>query len=857
MTRERRLLLSWLLGRVMNMLAWLFTMGVTGLVVGIFAGVLVFQHYGNQLPDYSTLARYDPETMTRLYAGDGRLLAEYATEKRVFVPLSAMPRRVINAFLAAEDKNFYSHTGIDISGIGRAIRDNIINYGQDKPLVGGSTITQQVVKNFLLTSEQSYERKIKEAILALRITRAYSKDKILELYLNEIYLGLRSYGIAAAALNYFNKSLDELTIDEAALLAAMPKAPANYDPRRNYEEAKKRRDWVLNRMQEDGHITAEEAAMAKVLPITLKARDPEDVVQAPFFAEDVRRWLADKYGENALYQGGLVVRTTLDPVLQKVADRALRRTLMDYDRRRGFRGPYGHLPSMNNWQFQLKQIIQKEQPLVEQQKLAVVTAVEERKASIGMDDGRTGMIPLSLLSWTRRVLADGVLGKETTKVSEILAVGDVVIVGPVEGDALKKLSTADAKVAWDLQQVPAVNGALVALDPHTGRVLAMSGGYRYGGTEFNRVTQAKRQPGSSFKPFAYLAALERGFQPNTLILDAPVEMSQGEGLPTWKPQNYKAEYFGPTTMRVGLEKSRNTMTVRIAQSIGIDKILEVGKRFGVYDELPRNFSVVLGSAETTLMRLTNAYAMLVNGGKQVTPSLIERIDDRHGRTIYRRDTRNCVCTVGADTPLPEDLLVPLPPDDRQQVVDSRLAYQMVSMLEGVVLRGTGARAKVLGRPVAGKTGTTNASMDTWFIGFAPDLVAGVFVGYDKPQTLGAKETGSSVALPAFIDFMKGALKDKPAMPFRIPRGIQLMKIDLATGQPVQGGGPGIIWEAFATGDPIYIPGVTPPPTATAQQNPPPSPGDIHVIPDKPNEKPIVIEPTTPSEPQVQGTGGLY
>jgi penicillin-binding protein 1A len=848
---------------VLSLFSWLFSLGFTLLIIAVAVGLGLFNHFSKDLPEYSQLAKYDPPNITRLYTADGRLLAEYATQKRVFVPLKAIPKPVIEAFLAAEDKNFYQHEGIDLTGIARAIRDNIINYGQGRSLVGGSTITQQVVKNFLLTSEKSIERKVKEAILAMRISHVYSKDKILELYLNEIYLGLGSYGVAAAAQNYFNKSMDDLTIEEVALLAAQPKAPSLYNPRRNYTMARERRDWVIDRMQDSGFISLEEAQAAKVVPITLRERDPADIVKADFFAEEVRRTLKDMYGANVLYEGGLVVKTTVDPALQQAADAALRKALIDYDRRRGYRGPMAHLPSLgaklDDWKERLIKLSQQHgYQLLHKQKLAMVTTVDEKKAQIAFEDDTRGTIPLALLKWTRRVIADGELGPEIKKPGDILRVGDVVLVGPITDEQKKLLDAAEQKKAWDLQQVPEVNGALVALDPHTGRVLAMSGGYAYGGTEFNRATQARRQPGSSFKPFVYMAGLENGFTPSTLILDAPVELEAGIGQPVWRPQNYKEEYLGPTTMRVGLEKSRNTMTVRLSQMIGIERSLEISKRFGVYDNPPRNFSIVLGTSETTLLRLASAYGMIVNGGKRIRPSLIERIDDRHGKTIYRRDSRECAqCLLPSLEEAEKNLLPPIPEDNREQVADPRVAYQMVSMLQGVVTRGTGARAREIGKIVAGKTGTTNDSMDTWFVGFTPDLVAGVFIGYDKPRTLGKKETGSSVALPAFISFMKEALVEKSNTPFRVPRGIQLVKVDLMTGQPptgLEGPESKIIEESFISGAPIYIPGVTP-------FRPADHSGEMIVNPPGSDSAPMVVNPppmiTDPIPPPTMGTGGLY
>lgn len=865
---------------IIGLLGWLFSIGFTLAIIGVAVGAVMFSYYAKDLPDYSQLSKYDPATLTRLYAANGKLLAEYATEKRVFVPLSAIPKSVINAFLSAEDKNFYNHTGIDYTGLARAVVNNIKNYGQGKSLVGGSTITQQVVKNFLLSNEKSIERKIKEAILAMRISQVYSKDKILELYLNEIYLGLGSYGVAAAAQNYFNKSLDELTIEEVALLAAEPKAPAQYNPRKNYDAAKERRDWVIERMREDGHITLEQEKIAKDTPILMRNRDVTDTARADFFSEEVRRTLSGMYGSDVLYGGGLVVKTTLNPELQIAADKALQKALIEYDRRRGYRGALAHITSEKDWKSNLIALAKEHAyHLLDNQKLAVVSSLDESKAQVIFEDDKRGTLPFSLMKWTRRVIADGKIGAEVKKPSDILKVGDVVIASslseeeekiinprkPVNSkktsDNKKSVDVVDSKKIWSLAQVPEVNGAMVVLDPHTGRVLAMSGGYAYGGTEFNRATQAKRQPGSSFKPFVYLASLENGSKPTDIILDEPVEMSQGAGMSAWRPSNYHGEYLGPTTMRVGLEKSRNTMTVRIAQAMGLDKVLEISKRFGIYDKPASNFSIVLGATETTLLHMVNAYGMIANGGKKISPSLIERIDDRHGKIIYRRDDRVCSdCKIVDLSAIGKDVSPPELPDIREQIADPRVIYQLTSMLQGVATRGTAARSKEIGKIVAGKTGTTNDSLDTWFIGFTPDLVAGVFVGYDKPRTLGKRETGSSVALPAFISFMKDALADVPNKPFRVPRGIQLVKVDLHTGMSIDSFNDvelpeiKIIEEAFVVGSPIFIPGKTP--FSSKTDNPK---TDVVIDSEDADKQPPVIEPEEdmPSESQPASPSGLY
>jgi penicillin-binding protein 1A len=757
-------------GRV---LANLIAMGLYGIIFGCIVLILAFSYFSRDLPDYSTLETYNPPIVTRLYAADGKLMAEYATQKRVYVPLTGIPKTVIQAFLSAEDKDFYSHPGVDFRGLARAILQNLENYGEGRSMVGGSTITQQVVKNFLLSNEKTVTRKIREAILSFRITQTFSKDRILELYLNEIYLGQGSYGVAAAALNYFNKSLDELTVEEAAFLAALPKAPANYDPRFYYERAKARRDAGIMRMAEDGYITDAQARQYMQIPIMVRKRDATEIAQADFFSEEVRRELAQKYGSNILYEGGLYVKTTLDPMMQTWADNALRDALIAYDRRHGYRGPVRKITDMKTAQKQLLDFGKQAIPRYNGERLAVVTQVDNDKARIAFDDNGTAIIPLDEVKWARKKISSGQRGPQITKVTEVLTLGDVIVAKPV-----------DVKQGvYGLQQIPEINGGLVALDPHSGRVLAMSGGYSYGGTEFNRVTQAWRQPGSAFKPFVYLTALENGFNPSSVVLDAPVSLSQGEGLPMWTPQNYKDEYLGPATLRVGLEKSRNTMTVRIAQALGIEKIMATAERFGIYDKTQRNFSVVLGAQETTLLRLANAYAMLVNGGKKVTPSLIERIDDRNGKTIFRRDTRICSnCHHEGDT-MVLDANPPLPTDTREQILDPRVAFQITYMMQGVVERGTATKAKVIGKTLAGKTGTTNDSRDVWFIGFSPDLVAGIYVGFDQPHTLGGRETGGSTALPGFIDFMQHALENVPSKPFKAPSGIQFVKVNLKTGRP--------------------------------------------------------------------------
>lgn len=786
--------------RLPKFVVWLGVAGMTSLVIGVMAVFFIIRHYSADLPSTDQLANYNPPVVTRLYAADGKLLAEYAKEKRFFVPLSSIPKSVQQAFISAEDQNFYNHKGVDIYGIGRALYENAINYGTGRSPVGGSTITQQVVKNFLLTSEKSMERKVKEAILAYRISNIYTKEKVLELYLNEIYLGQGTYGVAAAALNYFNKSLDALTTEEIALLAAMPKAPANYDPTRNYDAALTRRNYVIDRMMEDGYITQAEAERATATAITLTPRDIGETAHADYFAEEVRRRLAQLYGSDALYKGGLFVKTTVDPELQKHADNALRYALRLYDRRHGFRGPVGQITTGEGWQEELKSFPDTTHvPIFNDQQIAVVLNLGT-EASIGLVNGKRAVVPAGELTWAKRYVGRIVVDGKTQTIAGVLRAGDVIIVEPLAADAKQ----------FRVTQVPEVNGAMVVMDPHSGRVLALSGGYAYGGPDqFNRATQAKRQPGSAFKPFVYLTALENGFNPTSIVVDGPIELSQGEGLPMWRPKNYEGKFLGPTTLRRGLEKSRNTMTVRLAVMLGIKRIQRMAVRFGIYDADTRaDLSMVLGAKETTLLKLANSYAMFVNGGRKVEASLIERIDDRNGITIFRRDARDCVeCTLSAESD--GSATPPTIADDRDQIIDPRVAYQIVSILEGVVQRGTAVAARSLNRPMGGKTGTTNDSRDTWFMGFTPDLIIGTYIGYDQPRSLGAKETGGRVALPAFMNFVQNALKDKPTVPFRVPSGIQLVPVNAVTGQPLyygeEGMGGGVIQEAFIVGGEIMKP----------------------------------------------------
>ena len=764
-------------------------------VIGI-AGVLwVFWTYGRGLPDYQQLADYEPPVVTRVHAGNGALLAEYAREKRLFVPVEAVPPRLIQAFLSAEDKGFYSHFGIDLRALSRAVITNLVNYGTGRRPVGASTITQQVTKNFLLTNEVSIDRKIKEAILSLRMERAFSKDQILELYLNEIYLGRGSYGVAAAALNYFDKPLDQLNLEEMAYLAALPKAPNNYHPVRHRRAATARRNWVLGEMQENGFITAREAEAAKAAELKMSQQSGYDAAEAPYFAEEVRRQLIERYGETALYGGGLSVRTTLDPFLQMIADEALASGLEALDRRQGWRGPLGRLAENADKD---KVLAGYQAALRPHHFAALVTRVNASSADIYMD-GRIGRIPFELAFWAyppRR--DDGVRPPPLRDLRDALKAGDVVIVqSPEHTPDLIRNGFKPAPGDYALGQRPAVEGAIVAMDPHTGRLLAMSGGYSFVDSEFNRAVQASRQPGSAFKPFVYLAALDDGFSPSTRILDAPLAVDQGPGKPKWKPANYTRRFYGPSIMRVGIEKSRNLMTARLAMTIGMDRVQDYARRFGLNENLPPLLSMSLGAGETTLMRLTAAYGMLVNGGRRIEPSLIDRIQDRYGKTIYRHDSRDCVpclATEGwANQQIPQLL------DTREQLTDPASAFQMVTMLEGVVKRGTGRKISKLNLVVGGKTGTTNDNTNGWFIGFTPDLAVGVFVGYDQPRPLGKRETGSSVAVPIAGDFLARSQKGRPVIPFRRPNDTLVIPVHAETGERVLQSDPNAVLEVFKPG----------------------------------------------------------
>ncbi|MFS8038707.1 penicillin-binding protein 1A [Xanthobacter sp. AM11] len=769
---------------ILRFLGFLFALTTLVLLAGAAGATYFVWKYSQDLPDYSQLQNYEPPVMTRVHAADGALVAEYAKERRLYIPIQSVPKLVIEAFLAAEDKNFYEHGGIDPTGIFRAAAFFFQNYGKNVRPQGASTITQQVAKNFLLTNEVSIDRKIKEALLALRIERTYSKDRILELYLNEIYLGMGAYGIAAAALVYFDKSVDELNVQEVAYLAALPKAPSSYNPFRDRTRAIDRRNWVIDRMVENGFITAQEgeAARKSGLDVTPRATGAQ-IFAAEYYAEEVRRQIYERYGEGKLYQGGLSVRTPLDPKLQVLAKKTLTDGLVRYDEERGFRKPVTTIDMSGGGDWGVKLGELKELNDIPW-RLAVVLDVSKDNARIGLQPPRTksgqrsnerevGLISADGARWTRRPLPS------------VLKPGDVVYVEPI----------AERSGQFRLRQLPGVEGAMVVMEPTTGRVLALSGGFSYDESQFNRATQAMRQPGSSFKPFVYSAALDNGYTPSTIVMDAPFELEQ-QGQATWRPENYSGKFYGPQTLRFGLENSRNVMTVRLANDVGMPIIAEYAKRFGIYDDMPPLLSMALGAGETTLLRMTGAYAMIANGGRKVTPSLIDRVQDRYGHTIYRHDERECRgCEAQKWENQPEPTLI----DRRPVVLDPMTAYQITSMMEGVVQRGTGTALKEVGKPIAGKTGTTNDEKDAWFIGFTPEIVVGVYLGYDKPRAMGKGSTGGLISAPVVRDFLKVAIADRPAIPFRVPAGIKLVRIDRKSGQRAGSGDGGAILEAFKPG----------------------------------------------------------
>jgi penicillin-binding protein 1A len=778
---------------MLRLIGYFFGIGTVLALVAAAGVALYITEVSRDLPDYEVLANYEPPVTTRFHAADGSLMAEFARERRLYLPIQAIPDRVKAAFLSAEDKNFYTHPGVDALSLVRAVWTNVQNLGSGRRPVGASTITQQVAKNFLLDSSVTYDRKIREMILSFRIEQAYSKDRILELYLNEIFFGLGSYGIAGAALTYFDKSVNELTVAEAAYLAALPRGPSNYHPFRHTERALARRNWVIDQMVANGYVEPDEAEKAQALPLGVTPRRGGSYLFAgEYFTEEVRRELIGRYGEDALYGGGLSVRTTLDPDLQLKARKALHNGLIRYDTLRGFRGPVDTIDVAGDWGAPLGEI--RGLSDVPEWRLATVLEASAEGVRVGLQPGRqasgelveereTGFVAAADMEWAFRHTVDGQRVRANSP-AEVLSPGDVVYVEKKGED----------EEGWLLRQVPQVSGGMVAMDPHTGRVLAMVGGFSFSQSEFNRATQAQRQPGSAFKPILYAAALDNGYTPASVVDDAPITIRIGNQV--WEPRNYGGGFAGPSTLRAGIERSRNLMTVRLANDMGMGLVAEYAERFGVYDRMLPVLAMSLGSGETTVMRMVSAYAIMANGGRHITPSLVDRIQDRYGKTVYRHDERICHgCNAASWNGQDEPELI----DEREQVLDPMTAYQITSMMEGVVQRGTATTLAELGHPIAGKTGTTNDARDVWFVGYTPDLVVGLYLGYDQPRSLGSGATGGGLAAPIFKEFMAEVLQDKQPVAFRVPEGMNRIAINRTTGMRAGQGDEGVIMEAFKPG----------------------------------------------------------
>ena len=746
----------------------IYTSG-TIFLLGCIVILSILWVFSNELPDYKFLKNYKPPVSSKVYSGAGELVSDFSSQKRIFVPYNSMPKVVIEAFLSAEDKNFFSHPGVDAKGVFRAVIKNISNIIYSKRLEGASTITQQVAKNFLLSNEVSFNRKLKEAILAFRIERTLSKERILELYLNQIYLGEGSYGIASASLTYFDKSIKELNYSEAALLAALPKAPSKYNPYKNIKLAKYRRNLVINNLYDNNYISLDKKIELEKGKIILKKRKKKFFEDTRYYIEDIRKYAIQKFGYDKVYKDGLSIKSPINLELQKIATESLRNGLENYDKRKGWRGPLDNF-NKKNWKEKVKKFkIEKSIGW----KLARVEKIEDKKVHIINENDVAGKILESGVAWTNK------------KIQEIFTVGDIIYVKE------KKNSF------YELKQLPKVNGSIVVLDPYSGRVYAISGGFSFIKSEFNRATQALRQPGSAFKPFIYALALENNFSPSSIILDAPLVLEQGTDLKMWKPENYGKKFYGPSTLRVGLEKSRNLMTVRIAQKLGLEKIVNFSKEIGIYKNPEELLSISLGSAETTLLKLVSAYCIFVNGGKKINPIIIDRIQDVDGKTIYNTEKRYCfncdkISFTGKE--------IPTIKDNYKQVISPETSFQITSILEGVIDRGTGKKLNDINLELAGKTGTTNKNTDTWFIGYNSKYVIGVYVGMDEPESLGKRETGSRTAMPIFRDFILKASKKSESKPFKIPNNISLMVVDIKTGEKADFGSKKTIIEAFKKND---------------------------------------------------------
>jgi penicillin-binding protein 1A len=762
----------------------LYKIGLVLGLIGVITAMIGYAWFSQGLMTEDQLREYEPPLATSVLSGDGTPMTVFARERRSFVPYDQIPKLMEGAILSAEDKTFYNHSGLDYPGIAQAVITNWKLRGKNRRPVGASTITQQVAKDLLDDNALAITRKIKEMILALRMERVYTKERILELYLNQIFLGKNSYGIAAAAKTYFNKSLNELAVEEFAYLAALPKAPNNYDPIRFKDRAIQRRNMILDQMAKNLYITQEQADAAKARPIAVNyQRVQEKDYSGDYFFEEVRREairiMGDngkdlKKGEKLVYEGGLTIRATIDPKLQEIAERVMRNSFMRLDRR-GWHGTHGNISLDGNF----RQALAKARVPIgfPEWKGAVVTKrTSDGGAEIALEeDGVTGYIPKWQLNDMR-----GSGGNAAS----VLKAGDLITV-----------ASTKSKGQYALKKVPEISGALVVQEPYTGRVVAMVGGFDSRKSQFNRATQAMRQPGSSFKPIVYAAAMENGMTPSSIVVDAEfcVWQNKKEGRKCFR--NFSAgRTYGPQTLRVGLELSRNLMTVRLADKIGMKKVSKFAEALHIYDKLPPYYAMALGAGETTPAKMVNAYSTFANGGKRINPDVIESIQDRRGKIIWKRDPRSCVqCNAPQWTGLPP----PEVSDNREQVVNAWTAYQITHMMEGVVQRGTGKVVSDLGRPLAGKTGTTTDAKDVWFIGMSPDLVAGLYIGYDKPRSMGGAQ-GGTVAAPIFKQFMAEALKDAPKVPFRLPDGIRLVRVDARSGK-LGGGGENTIYEAFKPG----------------------------------------------------------
>ena len=789
-----------MLRTVLSFIGWIFSWVTIGVVlVALIVGAILFM-YGKDLPDHKYLVSYEPKTISKVYSIEGKVMDEFAQERRLYTPVDEIPAVVRNAFISAEDKGFYQHKGYDPIGIVKAVIDK----ARGGRLRGASTISQQVAKIMLLNGDRKYERKIKELILSTRIETTLGKDRILEIYLNEIFLGQNSYGVTAASEVYFGKSLENVTIEEAAYLAALPKAPSDYHPVKERKRATTRRDYVLGQMARNNFISQDQLKIALETPLKTvqsgdyvslrESRPPRD-----YFTDEIRRQLSGSFGEDEFFGGGLAIRATMDPALQKEAALALRTGLEKYDRNlRVYRGPTATLDpalleSKEAWRDALSNV--KIPRDIDDWHAAIVLEVGAKQVRIGIEgvkDGEDGnFLPMSELTWRSRNKQSATL-KKSKKPSDLLSVGDVIHVMAIEKDGIFQ--------NWSLRQIPELQGGFMAMDTNTGRVLAMQGGFSYQYSVFNRATQATRQPGSSFKPFVYASALDSGYSPVTIIIDAPIELETPQGL--WRPKNSSNTFYGPAPMRLGIERSRNLMTIRLAQEIGMDVVAKYAERFGIYDDMDEFLANSLGAQESTLFKMVAGYAMFANGGERVEPTLVDRVQNSRGETVYRHDRRSCVgCTAG-------NLARGLSPEiqnNRERIMDDVTAYRLTSMMRGVVERGTASRTVRLGVPVAGKTGTTNDSKDVWFIGFTSNIVAGCYMGFDNPRSMGRGAFGGTMCGPVFESFMKKAIETYGASEFKVPANTVFRKYDRYTGTRLADDATGeyVVAELFRVGEDAF------------------------------------------------------